>query len=157
MPSYRLRHDFFNLPAGMTIADSEGIDRFRAEGAWLTNGVTLTDLASGDALELRPKGFALKTLWQVQRDGEVLATFESAGWLTQTYTLDVPGPNDFTVQQTSLLGFDVVVTRPVDGQVARVYRPEWLTTDLAIDVEPGQDDLLIVACVSILLYLRQQA
>ena len=117
MTSYRLRQDFFSFTTAMTIGDADGQDRFRVEGTWLSTGVTLTDLATGDALVLQPEIFSLKTVWHVLRGGIEVATFESEGWLAQTFNLDVPGPNDFTIAQQSLMSFDVAFTRPEDGQV----------------------------------------
>jgi hypothetical protein len=74
-----------------------------------------------------------------------------------SYTLDVPGPNDYTIEQKKVLGLDAEVRRPVDGRVARIHQPSWLSGDLQIDVEPGQDLLFIAACAAILSALRSRS
>ena len=88
--------------------------------------------------------------------GVTVAHLERAGFLSSSFTVDVPGPNDFTIQQRGMVRLHAVVSRAEEGEVARLYHPELLSGDLVIDIEPGQDDALIVAFAAILVVLRRQ-
>lgn len=156
MTSYHLRRDFGSLTGECHVTDAEGQERFRIEGRWLKGGVTFTDLVSGDVLVLAPILRSMNATWEVRRNDTVIAMFEGSGWFLPSFTLDVPGPNDYTIEQKKVFGLDAVVTRPVEGRVARIHQPSGRSGDLQIDVEPGQDEVFIAACAAILMRIRSQ-
>lgn len=88
--------------------------------------------------------------FEIYRDGvqfaEVIREFS---WFKRHFTLDVPGPNDYTITG-SFWDHEYVFERG-GRTVATVSKKRWSWTDTyAIDVIDGEDDVAILAtCIVI--------
>ena len=64
----------------------------------------------------------------------------------ERFTIDVPGPDDMELNG-DLLSHEFTIER--DGQTVATISKRWLsvTASYAVDVAPGEDDVLILASV----------
>lgn len=117
-------------------------------GAFLSGSLTLTPRDGSDPLTIEQKYFVWTSTYEISRRGQVIVTLtQDLAFFSQAFTLDVPGPNDFTIESTALMGTALRFTRPEEGLVGHAVTEGMLGTVYAVTIEPGQDDALILASI----------
>jgi uncharacterized protein YxjI len=90
----------------------------------------------------------LRPTYEITRGGEKLASFRKHFFnpFVDRFTVDIPGPDDLEMTG-SLFEHEYTISRA--GQVVAVVSKRWfsMTETYGVDIAPGQDDSLILACV----------
>ena len=112
--------------------------------------LSFQDLQGNELAYISQKLFTWMPQYEIHRGGQLFAQVtKEFTWLKQTFTLDVPGPNDYTIEGSFWL-HDYRFTR--GGQtVAVVAKKYWTWTDTyGIDIVDGEDDVSIL-CAAIVI------
>lgn len=156
---YRMREKLFSIGGRYTIQDAEGRDVFLVEGKVLSIGDKLRflDMEGNELAFISQKMLSFKPRYELYRGGEKFAeVIKEFTFFKNRFTLDLPGPNDFTIQGDFI---DREYSFDREGRtVARVSKKFLSFADsYSIDIEEGQDDIAILAaCVVIDLVLHEK-
>src|SRR4051812_46130563 len=136
-----------------TIKDEAGHDRFFVDGKALSFGDKLSfqDMSGNELAFVRQKLLAWGPTYEIERGGRLVAVVKQKLWtlLRNRFAVDVdadgPSPNDLEVDGNF---WDHEYTVHRQGQpVATVSKRYFSWTDTyGVDVAPGEDDVLILAC-----------
>lgn len=149
---YRIKEKFWSWGNDFAIADEHGAPRFVVNGAAFSWGDKLSfqDTSGQELAYIRQELFSFKPRYRIERGGQPIAeVVKEWTWFKKKFTLDIPGPNDYTIDG-SFWEHEFVFTRR--GQpAARVSKSYWSWTDsYGVDVAAGEDDVLILcACIVI--------
>ncbi len=147
---YMMRQKLWSLGDSFTIKDEREADAFRVEGKVFSWGDKLRfyDAEGREVAFVKQKLLSLKPRYEIYRDGEKFAEVtKDFTLLKDRFTLDVPGPNDYTVRGNL---FDHEYTFERSGEeVARVSKTLFAFSDVyGVDINEGEDDVAILAtCV----------
>ena len=149
---YRIRQKMFTLGDKFTIQDEDGQDRFFVEGQALSFGdkLRVLDAAGTEQAYIEQKLMSLMPRYRVYRDGELFAeVLKEFTWFKKKFTLDVPGPNDYTITGSF---WDHEFTFERGGRViANVSKKIMSWTDsYCVDVIDGEDDVAILSAVIVI-------
>ena len=112
--------------------------------------LTFQDLEGNELAFISQKLISLRPRYDIVRDGETFAqVVKEYSWLRKKFTLDVPGPNDYTITG-SFWQHEYTFER--FGQVvATVSRAVFSWQDTyGIDIVDGEDDISIL-CTAIVI------
>ena len=156
---YRMREKIWSLGDRFTIQDADGRDVFAVHGKVFSWGDKLSfqDMEGREVAYIEQKLLSWKPRYEVYRDGAPFAeVVKEFTFLRDRYTVDVPGPNDYTVKG-DFWEHEYTFERG-GATVARVSKKLWSWThDYGIDVVDGEDDVAILAtCVVIDLVNHDQ-
>jgi uncharacterized protein YxjI len=147
---YLIREKFFRLGEDSTIMNEAGQPVFEVDGKVLSlhDRLIVRDLAGNEVVNVHRRLLTLRPTYEITRGGETLATLRKHFFspFVDRFTVDIPGPDD--LQMTgSLFEHEYTISRA--GQVVAVVSKQWfsLTETYGVDIAPGEDDPLILACV----------
>lgn len=150
---YRIRQKLLSLGDDFSIYDDNGNRAFYVDGHFigLTEKLTLYDHDGNAVALLRKRMVSLRHVYDLYRDGKLFATI-SKDLLTlfrDSFTVDVPGPNDYSVSG-SFLDHEYAFHRRA-GKVAEVSKAWFSVTDsYGVDVADGEDAVTILATVVVI-------
>ena len=150
---YIVREKFLHLGEDSVITNDAGQPIYEVDGKIFTRHHTLVmkNMAGQEVASIRQAVIALRSTWEVTRGRRGLAEVHKnlISFLGDRFTVDVPGPDDLEVKG-NIFEHDYTISRA--SGVAATVSKRWvsLTATYGVDVAPGQDDVLILACVLIL-------
>ena len=147
---YVIRERLFRLGEDSDITDQAGQPVLHVDGKVMSlhNRLILQDPAGREAGQVRRKLAALRPTYEITIDGKDVAEvrrhlFTPFG---EQFTIDVHGAGGMGING-DLFSHEFTIGR--DGQIVATISKRWLsmTASYAVDVAPGEDDLLILASV----------
>jgi uncharacterized protein YxjI len=147
---YLIRERFFRLGEDSEITDEQGRAVFQVDGKVLTlhDRLIIRDPEGREIAQVHRKLAALRPTYKVTIGGEEAAEVRKRLFTPfgDRFTIDVPGPDD--LEMTGDL-FDHEFTIRRGDQVVATVSKRWFSMrdTYAVEVAPGQDDLLLLASV----------
>jgi uncharacterized protein YxjI len=147
---YLIRERFFRLGEDSDITDDQGRPVLHVDGKVLTlhDRLVLRDPEGREVAQVRRKLVAMRPTYQISLGGEQAAEVRKHLFTPfhDRFTIDVPGPDDLEMEGDL---FDHEFTIRRGGQTVATVSKRWFSVrdTYAVDVAPGQDDLLILASV----------
>ena len=147
---YLIRERFFRLGEDSDITDEQGHPVLQVDGKVLTlhDRLVLRDPAGREVAQVHRRLVALRPTYQISAGGQEVAEVRKH-FLTpfrDRFTIDIPGPDDLEMMG-DLFDHEYTIRRG-DQTVATVSKRWFSVRDTyAVDVAPGEDDLLILASV----------
>ena len=149
---YMMKQAFWSWGDDFTIKDENQNDAFLVDGHAFSWGDKLS-FQSMDGTELAfisQRLMSFMPRYEIHRGGQKFAeVVKKFSWFKSKFTLDVPGPNDYTITGSF---WDHEYTFERQGRtVAQVSKQYWSWSDTyGIDIVDGEDDVAILAtCVVI--------
>jgi uncharacterized protein YxjI len=147
---YLIRERFFRLGEDSDITDEHGDPVLQVDGKVLTlhDRLVLRDPAGREVAQVHRKLVALRPTYQISAGGQEVAELRKHFFtpFRDRFTIDIPGPDD--LEMTGDLFDHEYTIRRGDQTVATVSKRWFSVRDTyAVDVAPGEDDLLILASV----------
>ena len=152
---YQMKQKLLSLGQDFTIEDEEGNAAYKVDGRALSFGAkySFQDMAGEELAFISQKVLSLKKRYQIFRQEEMVAevsrdfswrTLLGSGRHFDRLTIDVPGPDDYSVQG-SFFRREYRFTRG-GQQVAEVSRKFFSLSDsYGIDISGDEDEVLILA------------
>jgi uncharacterized protein YxjI len=146
---YVMRQRLLSLGDDFRIRDEDGREVFFVDGRAFSIGDKLSfqDMTGKELAFIKQKVLSLARTYEISRDGAVAAVVKKKlfGLLHHRFTVDVPGPDD--LEATGNFLDHEYTFRRGDRTVATVSK-KWfsLADSYGIDIVPGEDDVLILAC-----------
>jgi uncharacterized protein YxjI len=150
MTMYVIRERLFRLGEDSDITDGAGQPVLHVDGKVLSlhNRLVLQDPAGREAGQVRRKLAALRPTYQISIGGKDVAEVRKhlLSPFGERFTIGVPGAGDMEISG-DLLDHEFTIGR--DGQTIATISKRWLslTASYAVEVAPGEDDVLILASV----------
>ena len=147
---YVIRERMFRLGEDSYITDGVGQPVLHVDGKVLSlhNRLILRDPAGREVGQVHRKLAALRPTYEITIDGKDVAEVRKHLFTPfgDRFTIDVPCPDDMQISG-DLFSHEFTIDR--DGQVVATVSKRWLTltASYAVEVAPGEDDLLILASV----------
>jgi uncharacterized protein YxjI len=147
---YVVRERLFRLGEDSDITDQAGRPVLHVDGKVLSlhNRLILRDPAGREVGQVNRKPAALRPTYGITMDGKDVADLRKHLFTPfgERFTIDVRGAGGMEIDG-DLLGHEFTVQR--DGQIVATISKRWLsvTASYAVEVAPGEDDLLILASV----------
>ena len=147
---YMIRERMFRLGEDSDITDGAGQPVLHVDGKLLSlhNRLILRDPAGREVGQVHRKLAALRPTYEITIDGKDVAEVRKHLFTPfgERFTIDVPGPDDLQISG-DLFSHEFTIDR--DGPVVATVSKRWLTVtaSYAVEVAPGEDDLLILASV----------
>jgi uncharacterized protein YxjI len=147
---YLIRERFFRMGEDSDITDEQGLPVFQVDGKVLTlhDRLVLRDPNGQEVAQVHRKLVALRPTYEVSIGGREVAEVRKHLFTPfgDRFTIDLPGPDDMEMTG-DLLDHEFTIGRG-DQTVATVSKRWFSMRDTyAVDIAPGQDDLLILASV----------
>ncbi len=149
---YMMKQKMWSLGGEFTIKDENQQDAYLILGKAFSWGDKLSfqDMHGAELAFISQKLMSWKPTYEIYRDGSKFAeVVKEISFFKSQFTLDVPGPNDYTI--TGSFWEQEYVFERSGAPVARVSRELWSWADTyGIDIIDGEDDVAILAtCVVI--------
>ena len=147
---YVIRERLFRLGEDSDITDQAGQPVLHVDGKVLSlhHRLILQDLAGREVGQVNRKLAALRPAYEITIDGKDVAEVRKHLFTPfgERFTVDVRGAGDMQIDG-DLLGHEFTIGR--DGHTVATISRRWLTmtASYAVQVAPGEDDLLILASV----------
>jgi len=147
---YVIRERFFALGDDFDITDETGRPVYQVDGKVfsLHDRLVLRDPTGRELAQVHRRLVALRPTYQISVGGEEVAEIRKHFFtpFRDKFTIDIPGPDDLEMSG-NLFDHEYEITR--GGAVVATVSKRWLTIrdTYAVEVAPGQDDLLILASV----------
>ena len=147
---YLIRERLFRLGEDSDITDEHGRPVLHVDGKVLSlrNRLVLRDPEGREVAQVRRKLVAMRPTYQILVGGEQAAEVRKHLFtpFRDRFTIDLPGPDDLEMTG-DLLDHEFTIRR--GGQTVATVSKRWFSMrdTYAVDVAPGQDDLLILASV----------
>jgi uncharacterized protein YxjI len=147
---YLIRERLFRLGEDSDITDDQGRPVLHVDGKVLSlhDRLVLRDPEGREVAQVRRKLIAMRPTYHISVAGGDAAEVRKHLFTPfhDRYTIDVPGPDDLEMEG-DLLDHEFTIRR--GGQTVATVSKRWFTMrdTYAVDVAPGQDDLLILASV----------
>jgi len=150
---YVLRQKMLSWGDDFTIRDEAGNDVLVVDGKAFSFGDQLAfrDMAGNELAQIKQQVFAWGPTYRLFRNGQEAAVVkrELFSFIHHRFTVDVPGPDDLEAEG-SFTDHEYTFTRG-DRTVAVVSKRWFSWTDTyGIEIEAGQDDVLILASAVII-------
>jgi uncharacterized protein YxjI len=149
MKMYVIRERMFRLGEDSDITDEAGQPVLHVDGKVMSlhNRLVISGPA-GEVGQVYRKLAALRPTYEISIGGKDVAEVRKHLFTPfgERFTIDVHGAGDMEING-DLLDHEFTIGR--DGQTVATVSKRWLsvTTSYAVDVAPGEDDLLILASV----------
>lgn len=149
---FEMRQKFWSVGEKFEIKDQSGSTAFTVEGKVFSWGdkLRLLDATGREAAYIEQKLLTFKPRYKIYRDGREFAeVVKEWSWFKKKFTLDVPGPNDYSVTG-SFWDHEFVFERGgrVVAEASKSYFS--LTDSYGVDITEGEDVVSILAtCVVI--------
>jgi len=147
---YVIRERLFRLGEDSDITDGTGRPVLHVDGKVLSlhNRLILRDPAGREVGQVHRKLAALRPTYKITIDGKDVAEVRKhlLAPFGERFTIDVPGPSDMEISG-DLLDHEFTIAR--GGRTVATISKRWLsmTASYAVDVAPGEDDVLILTSV----------
>jgi uncharacterized protein YxjI len=147
---YVIRERMFRLGEDSDITDGDGQPVLHVDGKVMSlhNRLILSDPAGREVGQVHRKLAALRPTYEITINGKDVAEVRKHLFTPfgEQFTIDVRGTGDMEIDG-DLLSHEFTIER--DGQTVATISKRWLTvtTSYAVDVAPGEDDVLILASV----------
>lgn len=151
---YTLKERIFSLRESYYIQDETGQNAFEVRGKLLSlrDALTLHDLKSGEAVNIHEKMLSLRPVYMIERPNQpdVAVRKDFINFLREGFTIDLPGNQTDLRIQGDILDLNYTITRD-DTTVAQASK-KWISLrdSYVVDVAPGEDPVLIIACALII-------
>ncbi len=151
---YLLKQKLFSFGDDFTIKDDDGNAVYQVDGRAFTllrEKLSFEDMQGKELAFIRERIIALTPSYEILRNGGVAAVVKKdlINLFRCGFTVDVPGPDDLEAQG-SLLDHEYTFARG-SRTVATVSKRWFSFTDTyGVDVEPGEDPVLILASTVII-------
>ncbi|HEV8653192.1 MAG TPA: LURP-one-related family protein [Actinomycetes bacterium] len=147
---YLIRERFFRMGEDSDITDEQGQPVLHVDGKVLSlhDRLVLRDPDGREVAQVYRKLAALRPTYQISVGGEKVAEVRKHLFTPfgDRFTIDIPGPDDLEMAG-NLFDHEFTIRRG-DQTVATVSKRWFSMRDTyAVDVAPGEDDLLILASV----------
>lgn len=152
MSLYRIKEHFWSWGDDFAITDADGRTVFQVDGKAFSWGDQLSfqDAAGRELAFIKQKMLSWKPCYRIIIDGQEFAeVVKEWSWFSKEFTLDVPGPNDYSISG-SFWEHEFTFQRR-GRRVASVSKSYWGWTDsYGIDIVDGENDVAILcACIVI--------
>lgn len=150
---YVIREKLFHLTEDSAITDENGQVVFQVQGKFfsLHDRLSLRDAAGNEVVQIARRLIALTPTYEITRGGQEIAEMRKRFFTPfgDRYAIDIPGPDDLEMRG-NFLEHEFVITR--GGATVATISKQWLSLSATYGVEtaPGQDDVLILACVLVM-------
>ena len=147
---YIIRERLFRLGEDSDITDAAGQPVLNVDGKVLSlhNRLILHDPAGREVGQVNRKLAALRPTYVITMDGKDVAEVRKHLFTPfgERFTIDVRGSGGMEIDG-DLLSHEFTIQR--DGQTIATISKRWLTmtASYAVEVAPGEDDLLVLASV----------
>jgi uncharacterized protein YxjI len=147
---YIIREKMFRLGEDSAITNESGQPVLQVEGKIMSlhQRLILRHPAGREAAQVHRKLAALRPTYEITIDGKNVAEVRQHLFtpFRERLTIDLPGAGDMEISG-DLLSHEFTIQR--DGQTIATISKRWLslTASYAVDVAPGENDLLILAAV----------
>jgi uncharacterized protein YxjI len=149
---YLMQHKLFSIGRDYTIKDETGQDRFFVDGKVFTLGHRLVfqDMAGNEVLTIQQQLLHFRPTYEITRAGaEVAEVTKQFTFFAERFTVDIPGPDDLEAQG-DFWNHEYAFVRQ-GREVAHVSERWFSVTDTyGVDIAPGEDDALILACTVVI-------
>jgi uncharacterized protein YxjI len=145
---YVMKQKWLAFGDDFKIQDASGVERYFVDGRALSIGDKLSfqDMAGNELAFIRQRLLAWGPTYEILRGDRVLATVKKRLFtlFKCRFEVDVPGPRDIEAHG-DFLDHEYVFER--DGDAVATVSKRWFswTDTYGIDVENGEDDVLILA------------
>ena len=147
---YTIRERFIHFGEDSDITDDQGRTVFRVDGkVFSLRGLLIVRDADGNEIaRVQRKLMALRPTYEIAGGGQELAEVRKKFFTPfhDEFTIDVPGPDDLEMDG-DFLSHEYVVRR--GGQTVATVSKRWisLTETYGVEIDPGENDALILASV----------
>ena len=147
---YLIRERFFRLGEDSEITDDQGRPVLHVDGKVLTlrDRLVLRDPEGHEVAQVQRKLVALRPTYEITVGGREVAEVRKHFFTPfgDRFTIDIPGPGDLEMAG-NLFDHEFAVRR--GGQMVATVSKRWFTLrdTYAVDIAPGEDDLVILASV----------
>jgi uncharacterized protein YxjI len=147
---YVIRERFFRMGEDSDISDEAGKPLLHVDGKVLSlhNRLVIREPGGREVGQVQRKLVALRPTYEITIDGKNVAGVRKhlLAPFGERFTVDVYGAGDMQVRG-DLLSHEFTIDR--DGQPVATVSKRWLsmTATYAVEVAPGENDLLILASV----------
>jgi uncharacterized protein YxjI len=147
---YVIREKIFHLGEDSVIMNESGQPILEVDGKVLSlhNRLIVRDMAGNELLQVQRRLLALRPTYEITRGGQELAEVRKKliSPFVDRFTVDIPGPDDLHISGSL---FEHEYTFTLGGMVVATVSKRWLSLSetYGVDIAPGQDDVLILACV----------
>ncbi len=150
---YIMRERILAWGDDFTIKDSDGRDAYFIDGKVFSFGHKLSfkDMQGNELAHIDQQLLSIGKQFEILRGGETIARVKKKLFtpFRAKFTVDVPGPDDLEAQG-NFLDHEYVFERN-GKEVARVSKSWFSLSDTyGIDVQPGEDDVLILAAAVVI-------
>ena len=147
---YLIRERFFRLGEDSEITDDQGRPVLHVDGKVLSlrDRLVLRDPEGHEVAQVQRKLVALRPTYEITVGGREVAEVRKHFFTPfgDRFTIDIPGPGDLEMAG-NLFDHEFAVRR--GGQMVATVSKRWFTLrdTYAVDIAPGEDDLVILASV----------
>lgn len=149
---YGLKQKLWSWGDTYDIFNAEQVPVLRVQGKAFSWGdkLQLCDMQGNELAFIEQKLMSMIPRYKLFRNGGLFAEIrKEATWFTPKFTLDVPGPNDYTITG-SMAAYDYRFERG-GRTIATVSKAMWSWSDsYGVDIQQGEDDLAILATVIVI-------
>ncbi|MEO0796052.1 MAG: LURP-one-related family protein [Verrucomicrobiota bacterium] len=146
-----IKEKFWSMGDDFDILDAAGQPAFHVDGKAFSWGDKLSfqDMYGQELAFISQKMFSFKPRYEIHRGGELFAEVtKEFSWFNQEFTLDVPGPNDYSIN--GKFWAHAYEFFRGGNPVAHVSKT-WAWTDCyGVDIIDGEDDIAIL-CAAIVI------
>ncbi len=156
---YQIKEQFWAWGDDFQIFDDRGEPVYQVDGQAFSWGDKLSfqDMQGRELAFINQKMLSWMPTYEIWRGGRTFAEVKKEfSWFKQEFTLDVPGPNDYSIKGKFWL-HDYDFLRG-GREVAHVSKAIWAWTDsYGVEIVGGEDDVAILcACIVIDQVLHEE-
>jgi len=149
---YQLKEKVWSLGDTYRILGDTGLEVLSVKGKFFAWGKDLMvrDVRGTEVARIKQKMMSLTPRFQLYRNDELYAEIiKEFSWFQSSFTLDVPGPNDYEISG-NFWNYEYSFQR--QGQlVASVSKAHWTWSDTyGVDIIDGEDDISILSTVVVI-------
>ena len=150
--NYQLKKRVWSWDNTYDINSSNGELAFQVIGKYFSWGHNLTihDATGAEVATIEQRLMSFMPTYYLNRRGSLFAEIRKKfSWFKKTFELDIPGPNDYTIEG-SFWDYEYYFYRR--GQaVAQVSKAFWSWSDTyGVEIVDGEDDLSILATMVVI-------
>ncbi len=136
-----------------TIKNEKGQPVFDVDGKALSlfNTIVVRDMEKNKVVTIKQKLPSISPTYEITREGQEPAKISKhlISPFADRFTVDIPGPDDLQIKGSmSEHEYTISVKDQVIATISKGWFKELET--YGVDIAPGQDDVLILACVLVL-------
>ena len=150
---YIIREKLLTFGNDSTIKNEKEQPVFDVDGKALSllNTLVVRDMEKNKVVTIKQKLPSITPTYEIRREGQESAEISKKliSPFVDRFTVDIPGPDDLQIKgSTSEHEYTISSKDQVVATVSKGWFKELET--YGVDIAPGQDDILILACVLVL-------